>query len=88
MENVFQLIATYGFPIVACVFLGVAFYKMICHNNEEHTKQLESIRADSAAREQRLQEYLDKCQATNVECVTQLKYIAQRLDNLEKKNEE
>ena len=85
MEQVFQLIATYGFPIVACVFLAIAFYKVIAHNNEEHTKQLETMRADSAERENRLQEYLDKCQETNTQCVIQLKYIAQKLEELEKK---
>lgn len=85
MEQVFQLIATYGFPIVACVFLAVAFYKVIAHNNEEHTRQIEVIRADSIAREDRLQEYLDKCQETNTQCVIQLKYIAQKLEELEKK---
>ena len=55
MEEVFKLIATYGFPIVACVFLAVAFYKVIAHNNDEHTRQIEVIRADSIAREERLQ---------------------------------
>lgn len=87
MEEIVSLIGSLGFPIAACVAIGIAMYKLIQSANANHKAEIESLRKESSEREQHLQSYLDKCQETNQRCVVQLEVIAERLEKLEKKGE-
>lgn len=84
MNDVIQVISTVGFPIAACIAIAYAMYKFIKYVNEEHKSETEDLKRESAEREERLQNYLEKCQETNSRCITQLEIIADRLDKLEK----
>lgn len=83
MEHMVNLIGTVGFPIAACLVMGLFIFKIYKNTTAENAKNMETVQSRCAAREERLYSQIAECQRINSEAIATITLYAERIGNIE-----
>lgn len=83
MDNIVSLIGTVGFPITACLVMGLFIFKIYKNTTAENAKNMEAVQARCAEREEKLYAEIDKCREINTQAISTITLYAERLGVIE-----
>ena len=83
IKTITELITTLGFPIVCVIALAWFAFYLVRKSNEDNAKNMETVQARCAAREEKLYQQIEKFQEVNAQAIGTITLYAERLDEIE-----
>lgn len=83
IKTLTELITTLGFPIVCVIALAWFAFYLVRKTNEDNAKNMETVQARCAAREEKLYKQIEKFQEVNEQAIGTITLYAERLDEIE-----
>lgn len=83
METWLSAITTVGFPIVACIAMGLFIYAIYKKTTEENAKNMEAVQERCAAREDKLYHQLERAQEINGQAIATIARYDEKLEDIQ-----
>lgn len=83
VSAVIEIITTVGFPIAACIAMGVFIYMIYKKTTEENAKNMEQVQQRCAAREEKLYQQVEKAQEINGQAIATIARYDEKLDDIQ-----
>lgn len=83
LTAVATFISGVGFPIAACVGMGIFIYFMVKKNTEANAASMEKLQARCIERENKLYEEIKECREINGRAIETIAHYAEKLDTIQ-----
>ena len=81
--QILDLIGSVGFPIAVCLVLGWFVWTIYKDQKASNAKLMDEMQTRCAAREERLNEQIEKCQEVNAKAISTISVYTERLGIVE-----